>query len=1105
MKTGIAVPLLGIVALTACAPRERTPDEMVLLDETVSLTRAAALDTATRRFTVDSDGLVVAIVDEQLTDVHVMLESQGRSAAAKPSVDVENHLSGAGIEIAALEVPDGSNVTLTVAGRPDATFPGKVHVRVLRLRADEHGNASYSMRLAGYRAWTSGTRSNPRVGTYATIVVPALDRAIASFDMPTGDPALGAQARLVKANGLRFFQVDFREARAVAQAARQKFESLPVPDALGAARAKFVEARALDALSRQRAAGSTSVEGAAGLAREILVSLSGPDSVLPPIERARALSALGELDVEASNIDDADRYYVAAQTIYKAEGYLAGDREIRGNQGLALLERGRFRDAAEAFEGVLPELDLITDPERRVRMYLGAARGQSFSGHTDRAVELQLKAIEQAREYKLRAREASALQGLGHAYQNRGDMLQARAFFAEALRIMRETNDAEQYVWALASAGVVAREDGDHAKAVELHEEAVARAMNPIAKVRTLRELGMDYYMAQDYPKAIAEFRRSLAVKLQDPKHHAYSDVKRNLAQSLVDQAAEAGGGSDAAYREATKMLDESLESSLKVGDKLGVLGAHRVRGELYAVEGRSRDALAEFENTFALAKEFRDSSSSTEAKGATLAHEQYALRGFLDVSLQDVTARGAAKPRPASPVATAALYTLENARDTYFGPARPGELDADSAARADSLLQQMADKSVRIATLLQGEDTPARATELATLQSNMSDLHAELDQLRTAAAAKRVASPGPAARLTMRDLPPGTVQVSYALGNRHAYAWARSDHGIVVTMLSKAPRELEQELIALAAVDRQADPIAVEKALAQMSADLLPRGLLPPDATAIEIVSEGRIAAVPFAGLIAQDASGERLVQRHALTMVTSMFSSEPAPRAKQPRPFRLVALASGTSGLRSVPVVNPVQKLRAASSEIRSVADLFTASDPRANVRLMVPPEGNAEELRRIWGSGADVVHFATHALADLRQPLASLLVMPATDARGAPTYLTAGQVEAWRGDAELVFLSACDSAIGPPRFAGGMPGLQRAFLRAGAHGVIATLWPIEDVMAQEFSEDFYRRYTKGESAAQALGETQRAWLEPAPGVDAAEQARRRITALAHGFYRQ
>jgi CHAT domain-containing protein len=238
---------------------------------------------------------------------------------------------------------------------------------------------------------------------------------------------------------------------------------------------------------------------------------------------------------------------------------------------------------------------------------------------------------------------------------------------------------------------------------------------------------------------------------------------------------------------------------------------------------------------------------------------------------------------------------------------------------------------------------------------------------------------------------------------------------------------------------------------------------------------------------------------------MITSMFSSEPVPRAKSARPFRLVALASGTSGLRSVPVINPVAKLRAASTEIRSVASFFSASDPGANIRLMVAPEGSAAELRRIWSSGADVVHFATHALADLRQPLASLLVLPATDANGAPTYLTAGQVEGWRGDAGLVFLSACDSAIGPPRYAGGMPGLQRAFLRAGAHGVIATLWPIEDVMAQEFSADFYRRYTKGQSAAQALGETQRDWMTPKPGLSDEDQARRRITALAHGFYRQ
>ena len=81
--------------------------------------------------------------------------------------------------------------------------------------------------------------------------------------------------------------------------------------------------------------------------------------------------------------------------------------------------------------------------------------------------------------------------------------------------------------------------------------------------------------------------------------------------------------------------------------------------------------------------------------------------------------------------------------------------------------------------------------------------------------------------------------------------------------------------------------------------------------------------------------------------------------------------------------------------------------------------------------------------------------------------------------------------------------MPRLQRAFLRAGARGVIATLAPIEDVLAQQFATDFYSRYTTGESAARALSETQRAWLAPVKGRSESEKLRRRVTALSHAYF--
>jgi len=191
--------------------------------------------------------------------------------------------------------------------------------------------------------------------------------------------------------------------------------------------------------------------------------------------------------------------------------------------------------------------------------------------------------------------------------------------------------------------------------------------------------------------------------------------------------------------------------------------------------------------------------------------------------------------------------------------------------------------------------------------------------------------------------------------------------------------------------------------------------------------------------------------------------------------------------------------------NAEARSIAAMFQKMDSPQPVKLLLGKEGDARNVKAIWQEGIDSIHFATHGLADLRQPIASLLLLPAPDSAGNPSYLTAGQVQEWRGNANLVYLSACETAVGPARFADGLPGLQRAFLRAGAHGVIATLWPVEDVYAGQFASDFYRRYTAGIPAAQALSETQRAWMQPAADVRASEIYPRRMTAWAHAFFTQ
>ena len=56
------------------------------------------------------------------------------------------------------------------------------------------------------------------------------------------------------------------------------------------------------------------------------------------------------------------------------------------------------------------------------------------------------------------------------------------------------------------------------------------------------------------------------------------------------------------------------------------------------------------------------------------------------------------------------------------------------------------------------------------------------------------------------------------------------------------------------------------------------------------------------------------------------------------------------------------------------------------------------------------------------------------------------------------QLVFLSACSSAVGESLAQEAVGSLVEAFQLAGAETVVATLWPISDRVAAEFSEEFY-----------------------------------------------
>jgi CHAT domain-containing protein len=71
----------------------------------------------------------------------------------------------------------------------------------------------------------------------------------------------------------------------------------------------------------------------------------------------------------------------------------------------------------------------------------------------------------------------------------------------------------------------------------------------------------------------------------------------------------------------------------------------------------------------------------------------------------------------------------------------------------------------------------------------------------------------------------------------------------------------------------------------------------------------------------------------------------------------------------------------------------------------------------------------------------------------------------------NADLVVLSACDTAVGPLQGQEGISNISRAFLLAGARSVISTLWSTDDIFSVYLMKQFYARLATGDKVADAL----------------------------------
>jgi CHAT domain-containing protein/Tfp pilus assembly protein PilF len=114
---------------------------------------------------------------------------------------------------------------------------------------------------------------------------------------------------------------------------------------------------------------------------------------------------------------------------------------------------------------------------------------------------------------------------------------------------------------------------------------------------------------------------------------------------------------------------------------------------------------------------------------------------------------------------------------------------------------------------------------------------------------------------------------------------------------------------------------------------------------------------------------------------------------------------------------------------------------------------------------------IHMATHGTPNAIDPLQSAIIL--SSGKGGNFKLLARDIidNKVRLNAELVTISACEGVGTQLQSLEGLLGLEWAFMRAGAHQVVAALWDQDDAVTPALMDDFYDQIAQGKSAIDAL----------------------------------
>ncbi|MBD1874969.1 tetratricopeptide repeat protein [Nodosilinea sp. FACHB-131] len=726
-----------------------------------------------------------------------------------------------------------------------------------------------------------------------------------------------------------------------------------------------------------------------------------------------------------------------ALAIAQSSGDRLSEATVLGNMADIYSGQGNYTRSLELKQQSLAIYREIGARSSEISGLIGLGRVYHSLGQYDKAREFHQQALDLSRAVGQRSNEALALGNLARTHLNQGQLSQAQSLYEQGLAIAREVGEVNTEAAFLDALGRTYDRQGQPDRAIDTYQQALVLARQTgfrLAESSILRGLGVVYGKQGQQDEALAAFQQALTIQRQINEPAIEAQTLASLGELLAAQ--NQPEMAIAFYKQSVNITEGiranlgTLPADLQQSYTDSVADTYRTLADLLLLRNRVLEAQRVLD--LLRVQELDDylhnvRSTEQTATGVDLWEPEQRI---LDLYNQTI-AEGAE------------LATLE-AKDS---------LTAAETQRRDELLARQDELRSVFQDFRDRDDVRAAIAQLRTSTdgqnielSHFNQLQNSLDSLDTNAV---LLYP-----LILPDRLELVLITPYGAPIRRPVPVESAE-------LNRAIIELGQ---ALKDPSLDAQP-AAQQLYRWLIADI-EDDLAAVNAETIIYAPDGALRYIPLAALHDGD---QWLAERFAVSHITAAslidFTARPT---YQPDNLELLAAAcvqcsfENINGYRFADLPN-------AGVEVETLAAQIPNTELRLNEAF------SAGDLRSLMGR-FPIVHLATHAKFLQGQGSESFIVT------GDGGSVSLRDMQAWNLDADLVVLSACETAVGEAQLGSGVEilGFGYQMQTAGAKAAIASLWQVSDGGTQVLMNAFYAGLQAGYTKAEALQLAQQALID-------------------------